>query len=284
MDNKILPIMLGIGVSLLMIGNFLMPIINDTVDETRGYYNNDMGTYAKATDAVSIVYDDTGYNVDGTVVNVGLYDRLIMSDQFYIERNGEATGYVVLYADGVLYRDTATDITITYSNNEVAISYTAGSNTRTATITIDWMYYVDDEGDYRMSAVDNGRKPTVFLNNINDLTVVYRTTTDLLTFHNGVAKIAGTTEGVELSVDYTLTKIDGVEDVYSIELSPTLEESEFKFILGENSYTASAVLVPYEVFGSKDGMGSASGMLYLIPLMIIVAILATIVAVIRSRD
>lgn len=281
MENKSIYVIIGAVVSIIVVASVLMPIINDAVDDSREYYNNAVGTYARANEDVSISYGSEGYFVNDESVQVGTYDRLIVSPSFYVERNGANTAYVVMFSEGLMYRDSVTELDISYSNQTLSVSYVTGSTTRTADLSTEWLYFADDSGDYRMTAIDNGRKPTVYLNSINDLTVIYRTTTDLLTYHNGVANIVGSTEGATVSAEYSLSDIDGVKDVVSLKLSPTLEESDFKFIVGEDSFTASAVIVPYEVFGEKDASVGVPAILFAIPAVLLIAILLFVV---RLRD
>lgn len=281
MENKSAYVILCAAVSIIVVASVLMPIINDAVDDSREYYNNAVGTYAKANDNVSISYGSEGYFVNDESVQVGTYDRLIVSPSFYVERNGATTAFIVMFSEGVMYRDTVAEFDISYSNQTLNVSYVTESATRTADLSTDWLYFADDSGDYRITAIDNGHKPTVYLNSINDLTVIHRTNTDLLTFHEGAANIVGSTEGAAASVEYSLTDVDGVKDVVSLKIAPTIEESDFRFIVGEDSFAASAVIVPYEVFGEKDASVGVPAILLAIPPVVLIAIA---LFVLRFRD
>lgn len=281
-NKKLMLVVIGAALSIIMVGNVLMPVINDAVDTTRNYYNNSVGPWASAAsgDNITITFDSEGYKVDGSVIKTPSYSRLIVSDKFYVERSA-ATCYCVTYDNVNINRTTAVSMTATISNGQLSVTMADSNNTSyDYSLSIDYFYYVSSVGDYRMVQVDNQNKNTVYFNDLNDITIVSRTSTALLSYHNGVASYVGTDQG-DLTVDVTVNDVENTIGVKSTFISNDFSTTEFKFILDGNNVAASAVLVPFEVYGEKKVFSGASAILFAIPAIVLVAIA---VAMIRARD
>lgn len=269
--NKIILGIISIMICAVMVGCVFVPSVANAIDDTKVVYNNSSLNYAvlKNDGNVTISFDETGYNVNGENVHTTTYARLVVSDSLIIGRSGE-TSFIDYYDGESFYtHGQLVDLTVTISSNTIELAYTYGEDTVTDSFEYDWLYYVANEGDYRVLQVDNSNQPTFYMNSINDVVALGWNSTSIYSLEHGNVKINGDTRG-----SYTVNSqlVSGTTNVYTCKVTNTTS-SDIIFNIDDQSYGVNAIVVPYKIVGDKTGFESYRAMLNVLPIIAIAGLI-----------
>lgn len=281
MDNKLIPVILGVTVGVIMVASLMVPVVLDAVDDSRVYFNNNYTSMAKAVDgdSTTISFDGENYSVNDEIIPISDYVYVSISDRFVILIT-EGLANINYYSDSFVKANSVSDFVLSIDNKVVTLSYTLGETETTVSFDIGWAYYVDSDGAYRLFKVDQYNTRTIYVNSIDDLVAVNYGIAGVYSFKNDTVEFNGTISG-----DYhaDLTPINDVNDVYQMEISQDPAASDFYFIDGDEDLTVQAFIVPFEVHGYKDGFKGIDSILLAIPLIVILAFVAAFASLLRSR-
>lgn len=305
MDNKLIPVILATFVGVLLIGSVLMPVIIDADDDTKVYYNNNFGPYAQVSDNDTISIDitttigtagSTVYTVNGENVSLPQGARaILLADDLTIYQN---------YTDGIVCFGVDSDgnlsnfgaypsVDVDIVGNSITVIVTDSSdNSTTYVFDCDWIFYRSNVGDYRLVDYISSRQ-TVY---VNDLKQVYGsnrigTTGEFFSFNGTDVKIAklsgGTTTIRETTA--TVTTTDVMRDVISFEVDPSRDTtSSFKFITDNNGEDYEVYpyyfVIPASVYGQTESNEAYSAILFAIPVVLIMALVAIVIATFARYD
>lgn len=304
MDNKLIPVILATFVGVLLIGSVLMPVIIDADDDTKVYYNNNFGPYAQVVegDVVSIVVSttigtggSTICTVDGesVIIPQGLR-AILIAENFVVYQNfAYGIGIYGIDSNGDMINNASwANVSITIDGDN--ISYTASVNDVTASgdVVNEWAFYRSNEGSYRI--VDYiSSSVTVY---VNDLTQVYgsnliATTGEYFSFNGTDVKISKLADDVTTTRDATATvqTTDVMNDVISFKVDSSREtSSSFKFITDNNGEDYEVypyfMIVPASVYGQTESNEAYSAILFAIPVVLIMALVAIVIATFARYD
>lgn len=311
MSDKVIGLMLSIGVGLIMIGLVLVPIVSSAqeVMEPITVYNEGMGhTYreAKSGDVLKLEsrYDastqkktDIWTLNDKVVINDDLtsyfeWDILMMSDVLWAQVNSTAnasSGSIVLFNQGdgtnrIYYGSSSTvpEMIWTVSFTDDTISWTAtsgGTLVEEYSINYGWCFVpcAIEDGGYRSSSVDASNFK---MTDINDYVLSGSYTTGELDtgywYKDGVMFTSVTTYSGSTSTTSEL--IDGTYDIYNVSATVTITDGTTS-----ETFAPYRALVPYEVHGHADH-GAALDLVGIAPLLVLVVLVLSAVAIIfRNR-
>lgn len=305
MDNKLIPVILATFVGVLLIGSVLMPVIIDADDDTKVYYNNNFGPYAQVSDNETIAIEitttpgtagSTVYTVNGENVGVPQGPRaILLAENLTIYQN---------YSDGIACFGVDSDGNLSTFNNYPSIDVnivgnsmtivTTDSSNATTTYNFDceWIFYRSNVGDYRLVDFLSARQ-TVY---VNDLKQVYGsnrigTTGEFFSFNGTDVKIAKLSDGTTTirEATATVTTTDVMRDVISFEVDPSrATSSSFKFITDNNGNDYEVYpyyfVIPASVYGQTESNEAYSAILFAIPVVLIMALVAIVIASFARYD
>lgn len=300
MDNKLIPVILATFVGVLLIGSVLMPVIIDADDDTKVYYNNNFGPFAdvKKDDTVSItmgavVGDSSGgsMTVNGETVIVQQGGRaLLLSDNLYIAHN---------FSNGIAFTGISnsgfvnlgfTELTLNILNGEIsATGTTIGGETVSHSFDYDWCYYRANSGDYRMVDFLSTDR-IVYFNDVDQIkSAGYINTTGEFFFLSGfdVTVVDSDLRSESITATATINKV--MDNVSSIVVSSDrTNSSAFKFSV-DNDGTPYDVypyyfVIPASVYGQTESNEAYSAILFAIPVVLIMALVAIVIATFARYD
>lgn len=284
MNMKLVGMIIGVTISIIMVGFVLTPVINDAVDDTKTVFNNSYGQYSSIMDEdLTISIDDqNNFVVNGQ--SVTLKERYevasLVADTILIKTDTKVnTRYLAYYTEetGSVRVNDFASIDVEVSNNIATITY--GTSQTVVEVPFTWGFVADNVGDYRSVWLPY----TVYLNNIDQIygAIWVGSTNNFGSFHGKSVMY----NGADLEADYNLVSVPGTDNIYS--LTQTQENPNFTFVIDNNGspYTVLpfSCIVPAEINGTIPGGESSSAILYAMPLMFLVAIIATMVIIVR-RD
>lgn len=298
---KLVGVLVGVTISIIMVGFVLAPVINDAVDDTKVYYNNDFGPFAEIPngDVVTIHVTTTIGTAGTTVLEVGDYTlnlaqgprSIMLADSFILFQNYsngiELSG--IINEDGTIYRDNHKEVTLVISNNVANITaVTPEDVTKTFVAPFEWGYYRYDTGDFRMVEYISGDR-TVHVNSIDQIrgcNIIGRTG-QFFTFEGDDVTVFNA-DGTSYSTTAEISTTDVMNNVESFVVSSDRTNSNaFHFAVDDNGSPYDVYpyyfIMPYEVFGQTESNVQASGILYAIPSMMLVAVIVAMIVLIR-RD
>lgn len=274
---------IALSLGAVMIAGALLPSVSSAVDNTREYYNNSFPTYAELNEEdITISFSGVdGYKVNDESISTVTYARLIMSDKLIAYRSGNTCLVDYWLNDSLVRVSNGQSFTITVSGGTTTVSVVnSGGDTVTNVIDCDWMYYANNIGDYRMYQIDNSNSYTVNINTTADLVALCWTNNAIYSLKDGVVAINGTAAGA-FTAD--LVPRDGVIGVNTIFVSNNPATSKLLFDIDGTLYGVNALLVPYEVFGTKENMAGVEPLFNAIPLIAVAGLVMAGVYVFISR-
>lgn len=297
MNMKIVSVLVGVTISIIMVGFVLTPVINDAVDNTKVYYNNEYGPFADVpnNETVTIVVSTTigtagttTLTVNGENVSTPQGPRaVLLADTFIIYQNySNGIAFNGINGDTLIHDTDYSDITITLDGGVANITASVGDTNREFSLPYEWAYYRSNIGDYRL--IDFiASNATVYINS-TDQVKGCQYNTPINSFYSFVGtdvtvyspSVSNAVANVELT--------DVMNNVKSFVISPSRENAgAFQFNYDVNGETKVVTpyyfVVPYKVYGQTEASIQASNILFVIPSMMLVAVIAMMVTLIR-RD
>lgn len=306
MDNKIISVILTVVVSTMIIGSVLITVIDDAVDATKVYYNNDFGVLAAASDE-SIEYSIhyTG-NTSGAITEVFIDDvkvgtvyagvrAIVISDSYVISQVSNTTEWMIYTGNSVSNTSysavTSTDITINITNDRSVITYADSDGAKTLTIDTEWCYYRDDNStDYRIVDYTSSEK-VVYVNDLKQVRGAswINTTGEFFNFEGTAVNVYGDTPENPTMVYENYTNV--MNGVYSFNLGAVISGNRtdgVHFDVDNNGtpYTVYPyfLVIPNKVYGQTETDSAYSAMLYAIPVIVIAALVVVMLSSIIRRS
>lgn len=282
MSNRVIGLIIGATVAIIVAAAVLMPVINDAVDETRQYYNNEYTSMAKfVSEPTSIEYTSSGYYVNDELIDIEDYVYVAISDNFVILVTDGAVN-INYYAESFVKANDCSEVSLTLVGNTATLTYVdSSSNTVNSVFDFAWAYYVDNSGDYRLFKVDQYNARTVYVNSIDDITAINYNVDGIYSLKNGAVTYNGVGTG---SYYANLQNLNTTNEVFKLYVTSNVSTSEFYFENGDEKLVTQAFIVPYEVFGIKEGFAGADTLLLIIPVFVILSILVAVVAILYRSD
>ena len=285
MKTNILTLLVTLTVGVILAGALLAPVVSDAQKtageqvklsnvETGITYNSyEMGAM-DGDSSVTLLLQDSVLTVNGTQVPIshsGTVGQLaINNDGSYIGiRSNGAALYLFQYVDGVQNLITINPgISVVVSQDKTMVGdteYATGMD-----------YCIGAESDNPVMRYFPNTTHKIYVDNINDVSVLATYTVDDTTLNFGVTGTTGTLTGHTVAVDYSLKLVDGYTDIYELETYSVTVDG------------AAASISSWYAFEYVDGH-EASGAIYslygVLPVLLIVAlVLAAVSMVIRNKD
>lgn len=297
MSNKIVPMVLGATIAIILTASVLMPVINDTVDDTKVYYNNGGGSYASVVDDVVNISLDLGtdrvvYAVNGVNQSLNLGGiGFVITDSFTI-----AGGYSNTIDVSGVDKNGNLISTARYSSIDLTLepgrAIIDGTLTDESTVSYEfnneWAFYRYSEGDYRVLANIGVDELTVYVNNINQ---VYgsnwiNTTGEYFAFNGADVKVYDGESIINTNATVELSNVmNGVES-FTVTSDRTVSGA-FKFTVDNNGADYDVYpyyfIIPASVYGQTESNESYTALLYAIPVILLAAIVAAIALMFARR-
>lgn len=272
MNNKLIPLVLTLVVGIILTGSVLMPVLNDATDDTIVYKNDDTYRMSPLGDqTITIHYENSEYIVNGVTFDrngrpIAQNDSLMI----YAVSHSQRSGYEYVVDENGYHRynigiDAILDVTYDGANHKATVETTTGGTTYTGEYNLtNEVYYADPNGDYIWQA------------ELGDGLYIGEDWTKFNCWSDG--------SNAFYSVMGETVKVDGVEDTDAI---ITKELAAIPHVAGIQKLTAYSVtidevghdcrgyIVAREVSGTTDlSLKEYSSLIYAIPIMIIVALVA----------
>lgn len=296
MEMKIPAIAITAVVVVIVLAGVLMPVLDDakhSMDET--YSNEAIYSYGKiydfnedSDDMVVISVCKTGersISINGVSHNISAWQPVVMSDAFTIRYYSANMNFVTPTAGS----KTITEATITISNGIATFSNVL--NTSGVEISIDpepitWAFLHDNDGDWAGMITESGVEVYAHKNEI--YTSNWLTTTSSYFSSKagtGVVTIVGSDDTTTADINWGGEYLDN--GVYKLSLNSDSDDYTFVVDNDGEDYTVHPFLVcvPKTVVGVPDDVSPAFSIFGAIPVLIVIALLVSVVAVIfRSRQ
>lgn len=308
MNNKLIGLVLTATVAIILSAALLVPIVNDAIDDTKVYYNNNFGVLAAATDepleysirytgntsgAISEVYIDgvksaTVYNGIRAIV---ISDSLVVSQQNDVNRWLVVVGNSVESAKYLASVNSPIEMTLTDDNVSISFESDGGGNV-SLDVPTNWCYYRDDNSTkYRIvdyTASDN----VVYINDLKQVRGAswINTTSEFFNFEGTTVNVYGDTPENPTMIYEGYTNV--MNGVYSFDLGAVISGNRtdgvhFDVDNGGTPYTVYPyfLVIPNEVFGQTESDFEYSAILLAIPAIFLISIVVAIAtAALRTRD
>lgn len=307
MNMKIVSVLVGVTISIIMVGFVLTPVINDAVDNTKVYYNNDFGVLAAATDdpieysirytgntsgAISDVYINGVKS--GTVYNgiraIVISDSLVIAQQnnlnswmIYVGNSVESRAYSALMSSPIELTITADNVSLSFKSD--------GSADISIEIPTNWCYYRDDNSkDYRIIDYTNSEK-VIYVNDLKQVRGAswINTTGEFFNFEGTSVNVYGNTPENPTMVYEGYTNV--MNGVYSFNLGAVISGNRtdgVHFDVDNNGtpYTVYPyfLVIPNMVYGQTESDVSYSAILYAIPAIFISALIVAMLSSVIRRE
>lgn len=275
MLSKILAVTIGI----ILTATLMVPVVDDAIKTNQVEYKNlpngQPAYLMSPTDTLTMEFT-TGspFLINGSQ-SEGRDIAVFAADNMYIQFFSGSAACRVGYWDGsnTVLINGATALNLTVTNNTINGTVTKNADVTTLT-DVDlgtWTAYASNEGNYTMFTL--GADQTYYVNDIDQVYGTGDKTYSTTTYVSFEGKNA-TLNGEQITPAYTITKVDGYEDLYTISTSA--------YTIGDNS--AAIWLAPKVVYGTEEGNGVPNSLLAIIPLFVIVALLAIVARSMISRN
>ena len=307
MNMKIVSVLVGVTISIIMVGFVLTPVINDAVDDTKVYYNNDFGVLAAATDdpiEYSISY--TG-NTSGAISEVYIngvksgtvYNgvrAIVISDSLVVSQQNSLNSWLISVGNSVESRTynamMSSPIELTITADNVSLSFKSdGSADISIEIPTNWCYYRDDNSkDYRIIDYTNSEK-VIYVNDLKQVRGAswINTTGEFFNFEGTSVNVYGNTPENPTMVYEGYTNV--MNGVYSFNLGAVISGNRtdgVHFDVDNNGtpYTVYPyfLVIPNMVYGQTESDISYSAILYAIPAIFISALIVAMLSSVIRRE
>lgn len=268
-QNKLIPLIIGVTITLIMCATVLVPVIADQEEQVTTTYSNNIGTHNLLTyeknagnHTISYVKDATTYTVDGIsfpITSVG--DFVVIADtvSIFIQNNNGANVTLI-------NTDLSTRISGNYAINATISEGKLTGTVGTSAINSDChgLFIAKQSGEYFTTS---GTTQNIYVNDNKQITTLY----NHVFIRDGVAKYDGAAAGLVAP----LTKVK--DDVY------TLNTGSVKVNDGSN-HAANTFVAPVEVTGTNATQAKMVSLINVAPILIIVAVLTGVVAVVVRKQ
>lgn len=305
MNVKIVSVIIAATLTIIMVGQILMPVISDAVDDTKVYYNNNFGVLSSVADEpVNYRIEYTG-NASGAISECYIENEkvatvyqgiraIIIADSYILTQQNSLTSWILYMGNNVesgsMLPLMTSDISIVLTKEKSTFSFTDGDGVQTVEIPTEWCYYRDDNSDeWRIVDYTSGTNKAY----INDPSQVKGSfwsgvTSDFVTFDGYKAEVFGTNaQTVDVSFDGYKKEMNGV---YSFDVGGISGGQRSEGITFTIMYNGTPIeinpyffVIPNEVYGQSETDVMYSGILWAIPAMFLIFVMIVLVAVV-NRD
>lgn len=286
MENKAVKIIIACVVGVILIGSLLVPIINDANKEISTPYNNaKTAAYLESIldfediELSMIVNGSTAeLTIDGntrTEILQGGGNALLFSKNIYIRYDASNAFVLVIDSSSGAVRTTTATAPINVTISDGVITFTdSATEPFTVSVELDGFLFVPNQnGDFQVITSNAG---SIYLNDANQIYYAGANNTYAYTGHGGDVSIINTT--AEATAGFTTTAtVDGQRDLIMVDVG------NFKVDLGTESVTPTFFVIPNVVYGHSDVEMQAVTLLYVIPVMLLVALVVMAVSMFRAK-
>lgn len=292
---KITTILIGVAISIIMVSSVLMPVIVEAQDNEKTVYNNqDNGRY-------SVLYDSDLSNLDATIVTSapgsgslsvtvgddsynypmsgGRYS-MIMCDKLFIRIQSESLE--IHTTTGVARQtDITFPLTVSIVDGVVTVS-DAGSYSVTVTPE-KWVFIPDTEGKYETVFRTDG---SFYLNDLNQVyytTYITSSNLGLVTGIGNTAEYVATGEPIDIRF-IDVETIEPYTDLIRVNLGDCQLNSDVATNSDGTPIVPNMYMVPISVDAHTPENNSITGLLSAVPVLLLVAIVASMAVLFRLRD
>lgn len=306
MTNKLIAGVITLTIAIVVLAGVLVPVINDSVDSTKIYYNNDFGVLAAATDEpveYSIRYTgNTSGAISETYINgvksATVYNgvrAIVISDSLVVSQQNNVASWLISVGNSVesmnYLATTSSPIELTLTADNVSLSFESESNENISLdVPTNWCYYRDDNSsEYRIVDYTSSEK-VVYVNDLKQVRgaswVV--TTNEFFNFEGTTVNVYGDTPENPTMVYEGYNKV--MNGVYSFDLGAVISGNRTEgvhFDVDNNGtpYTVYPyfLVIPNEVFGQTEENEQYSNILQTVPVMALIVILVASISLFRTR-
>lgn len=306
METKWIALAVSITVAVTIIAGVLIPVLDDASDDQKTLINNSLGRYSKIVDSdinefsMSLSWPDLSTGKAYVSINGGDPVETSFSSSrvpLVMTEYGAFEAYSVNSRGLLRVSTSATTSYITDApiNIEVAssvVTITTGENDSIVTVATfnvgNWLFYPDLDGDYTAVNTTTDADTTIYINSIDDLFFATNINTDSLGFVSGHGSSC-TFYNVEGTPTYSMSLANYSQyDDFTDVISTTIADYDISTDAGVNAdnsaFSPFIVMVPRVIEGHTDLNNSVLSLYGAIPVMVIVALLAAVVAAIyKSR-
>lgn len=278
---NLIPKLVGIIVAVILTATIMVPIIDDAIKSNQTEYKNfptgQSAYFMDEGDTLTIEFDGTTQ----PLLNGSLADTkdiaFFAADNMYIQYFSGPKQCRACYWDGssVILINGVTELDLTITDNTVNGTIIKGSTNTTTTLTnIDlggWAAYASNEGNYVMITPANAQ--TFYINGIDQMYGTGEKTVSSTVFVSFDGNSA-TKNGTATEPTYTITKVTGYDDLYTLSTADYTIDSEATLIW----------LAPKVVYGTEEEDTMLNNLIATIPLFAIIGIIIGAVGLIVTRD
>lgn len=284
-SKKLIGIVTGLVVLIVVVGAFLVPVVNDATDHAEKFTNTNIKcriSTAESSDTATMTFDGTNLTVNGYVVKLTSTYTYVTADTFVLRVSASGKTWSDRVDDkiGTNWNVNMTTCNLTFSNGHV----TGTVNDQPFNHDYGWVILPSADGDLGLTFTTqkylryDTEVMTVGMSNIGGEN---RWCTLSGSIKDGVNLHVVTSTGAEMgtfAATGTWTKVDGYNDLYTM--------TAFTFDVNGEEVTYNRFIVPYEITAEKTHNEAADSLLNVIPLLIVVSILMFAVSAIimRNRD
>lgn len=288
MDTKIVTITITAVVTIILLAGVLVPILDDAEESFTTVGDNEGGLYKVSTENVPITfaYTSDGYTLNGTVIDsdyTSTSQMMIVSDKFIAATNPLNGARAIYFATpGQTFK---TISSLTCENG--SITYTSGTTDTTLDVGYSWIAYPANEGSYMYA----GNLSKVNVDSKSDVIVGYLGPTyhtgesNLSTIIMAKGNLSTITPGAYTGTNYTesagsinATYVEGTPNELTPSYGISVSSSDLAF-----TATTPNVFVPIQYHYYAESSDDMSGLLGVIPVLILVAIIMGVVVLVISK-
>lgn len=272
---------IGIVVAVILTITVMVPIVETTIKVNQEEYQNfptgQSAYFMGADDTLTIEFDGTTQPLlNGSLANTKDI-AFFASDNMYIQYFSGPKQCRACYWDGssVVLINGVTELDLTITDKTVNGTIIKGSTETTLTdIDLgDWAAYASNEGNYVM--ITPVSTQTFYINDIDQMYGTGEKTVSSTVFVSFDGSSA-TKNGTATEPTYTITKVAGYDDLYTLSTAAYTIDSEDILIW----------LAPKVVYGTEEGNDAIiNDLIEIIPLFVILAIMISAVGLFyTNRD
>lgn len=287
MENKFVAAIITTSIVVILAGSFLMPIINDAVDDvpSKTVSNASVGVNNRPFQFVNtettVIFDDSGLNINGSPIeNYGsLY--AIASDKCFVYFSASSVPGIYYTDNGEFARILSiTNFNLSVTQESITGSITNADGTTQINLPVKWAGYYSTSGDYRIidcnsafvaSFLDpNQIKTLEYAQNADNSNYIFISTVGNRFYANGV-------EIGDATFEYQT-------DDYGIK-TMTLQRggsSDLSIFYDTKVSYPHVAIIPESVEGYLEGSDrSYVAILYILPAMVILSALVATISTLR---
>lgn len=297
MEGKYIIGLVSVLVTIILIGSFTIPVINEATTETKETYTNGGSNTVRAVlydtkENVTIEYDASasvtsvsvnggtpincggtmGFLTDTSFVSMGNTKVWMSADNGVLSRYNGVTSFTATFTAGTLSAE------VTYTDNDTTVTVTATSE-------YSYLYVPDTAGDYVL--IDGSGGKTLYIHSDKSIRGVMSYNAGLLTMDGTELNYQGIPDAGTATI--TKTPVANTDDLYTIQIVSNGGDIKTHFVdSADHEYNGYIwkVAIPYSVTGHLDRDGSMYDLLRTIPILLIITVLmgAVTVFLVSRRD